>query len=158
MNNTTDRKLSGVNILKPHIALNVRDVNTSVEFYKKMFGVEPAKLRTGYAKFDLNSPSLNLTLNQSSEKTVNGALSHLGIQLNSTADVIQVKKIWEEAGLTSRDEMEVSCCYALQDKTWVKDPDGYEWEAFTVLEDNLPEFKFVGEESSVCCGSGSCGI
>jgi hypothetical protein len=50
-----------------------------------------------------------------------------------------IRERWTEAGLLTRDEMQTNCCYALQDKTWVRDPDGNEWEVFVVLEDNLPE-------------------
>src|SRR6188474_3984063 len=129
---------SGVQALKAHLALNVRNVSNSIEFYRKMLGIEPAKVRTGYAKFDVQNPPLNLTLNQSvfNER---GALSHLGIQVASTDDVLAIRERWTEAGLLTRDEMQTNCCYALQDKTWVRDPDGNEWEVFVVLEDNLPE-------------------
>jgi catechol 2,3-dioxygenase-like lactoylglutathione lyase family enzyme len=124
--------------LKAHLALNVRDVETSIEFYRKLFGIEPSKVRTGYAKFDVQNPPLNFTLNQSvfSER---GALSHLGIQVASTSVVMAIRENWIEAGLITRDEMHTNCCYALQDKTWVRDPDGNEWEVFVVLEDNLAE-------------------
>lgn len=144
-----------VAILKPHIALVVKNVEKSTEFYKKMFGVEPVKVRNGYTKFDLEFPSLNLTLNEAGETVPQGRLSHLGIQLNTTEDVLKVKEYWEESGLIARDEMNVSCCYAIQDKTWVKDPDGNEWEAFVVLEDHLPEFKFIGEKTNACCSTSS---
>ena len=68
-------------------------------------------------------------------------LSHLGIQVASTDDVLATKKNWENAGLIPREEMQTTCCYALQDKAWVTDPDGNEWEVFTVIEDNLGEAK-----------------
>lgn len=124
--------------LKAHLALNVRSVETSIEFYKKMLGIEPSKVRKGYAKFDVTNPPLNLTLN---EGVVNerGALSHLGIQVASTDDVLATRQRWSEVGLITRDEMQTNCCYATQDKTWVRDPDGNEWEVFVVLADNLPE-------------------
>ena len=132
-----------VKVLKAHLALNVRDVERSIEFYRKLLGIEPSKVRTGYAKFDVQNPPLNLTLNQ---HTFNeqGALSHLGLQVASTDDVLAVRERWAEAGLVTRDEMQTNCCYAVQDKTWVHDPDGYEWEVFVVLEDNLAE-------TSMCC-------
>ena len=57
----------------------------------------------------------------------------------STNDVLAMREKWADAGLITRDEMQTSCCYALQDKTWVRDPDGNEWEVFVVLEDNLAE-------------------
>jgi catechol 2,3-dioxygenase-like lactoylglutathione lyase family enzyme len=127
-----------VNALKAHLALNVRNVEQSIEFYTKMLGIEPSKVRTGYAKFDVQNPPLNLTLNQKSFNE-RGALSHLGIQVASTEDVLATRQKWADAGLITRDEMQTDCCYALQDKTWVKDPDGNEWEVFVVLKDNLAE-------------------
>jgi catechol 2,3-dioxygenase-like lactoylglutathione lyase family enzyme len=135
-----------VKVLKAHLALNVRDVERSIEFYRKMLGIEPSKVRTGYAKFDVQNPPLNLTLNQHSVGD-QGALSHLGLEVASTEDVLATRARWAEAGLVTRDEMDTNCCYARQDKTWVHDPDGYEWEVFVVLEDNLAE-------TSMCCVTG----
>lgn len=139
-NTTENRKIE---TLKAHLAINVKDVESSIEFYKKMFGIEPSKVRTGYAKFDVQNPPLNFTLNQVpfGER---GALSHLGIQVASTEDVLAMREQWHEAGLYTRDEMNTNCCYAIQDKTWVNDPDGNEWEVFVVKEDNLAE-------TSMCC-------
>ena len=138
-----------VNALKAHLALNVSNVTNSIEFYRKLFGVEPSKVRTGYAKFDVHNPPLNFTLNEHAVPN-RGALSHLGIQVRSTEDVLATRQRWNDAGLLTRDEMQTNCCYATQDKTWARDPDGNEWEVFVVLEDNLPE-------SGVCCGpEGEC--
>lgn len=137
---------SGIRTLKAHLALNVRNVEESITFYRKMLGIEPSKVRTGYAKFDVQNPPLNLTLNQGVFEN-QGALSHLGIQVAETGDVLAMRQKWSEAGLLTRDEMQTSCCYALQDKTWVRDPDGNEWEVFVVLEDNL------AETSSCECGT-----
>ena len=127
-----------INTLKAHVAINVRNVEKSIEFYKRMLGIEPSKVRTGYAKFDVQNPPLNLTLNQVPFNE-RGALSHLGIQVSSTDDVLKMRENWIAAGLVTKDEMQTDCCYAVQDKTWVHDPDGNEWEVFVVLEDNLPE-------------------
>lgn len=129
--------------LKAHLALNVRNVERSLEFYRRMLGLEPAKVRPGYAKFDVENPPLNLTLNEA-PGTERGALSHLGLQLATTEDVLSMRRNWIDAGLDTRDEMATNCCYALQNKTWVRDPDGNEWEAFVVLEDNLPV-------TTMCC-------
>jgi catechol 2,3-dioxygenase-like lactoylglutathione lyase family enzyme len=136
----------GIRTLKAHVALNVKDVARSTEFYRRVFGLEPSKVRRGYAKFDVQEPPLNLTLNESAS-VERGALSHMGIQVASTADVLALRERWRAAGLATFDEMGTSCCYAVQDKTWVTDPDGNEWEAFVVLEDNLPEQAKAG----ACC-------
>jgi catechol 2,3-dioxygenase-like lactoylglutathione lyase family enzyme len=138
-----------VQVLKPHVSINVRNVAESIEFYRRMLGVEPAKVRTGYAKFDVQNPPLNLALNEMPQLKSSGALSHLGLQVRSTDDVLAIKERWNQAGLTTRDQMQTSCCYARQDKTWVHDPDGNQWEAFVVLEDNLPETA----SSSGCCST-----
>src|SRR2546423_345586 len=127
-----------VRTLKAHVALNVKDVGQSIEFYRRMLGLEPCKVRRGYAKFDVETPPLNLTLNEK-QFGERGALSHMGLQVASTEDVLALRERWRAAGLKTFDEMQTSCCYAVQDKTWVADPDGNEWEAFVVLEDNLPE-------------------
>src|SRR5437763_1003620 len=103
--------MNQINTLKAHLAINVRDVNASIDFYKKMLGIEPSKVRTGYAKFDVQDPPLNFTLNQVPFEG-HGPLSHLGIQVASTDDVLAVKKTWEEAGLIPREEMQTTCCYA----------------------------------------------
>ena len=135
-----------VRVLKAHLAINVSDVGQSIAFYQKLFGIEPSKVRTGYAKFDVQNPPLNFTLNQVpfGER---GALSHLGIQVGSTEEVHAVREQWVRAGLVTRDEEKTDCCYAIQDKAWVSDPDGNQWEVFVVLKDNLPEAK----SASPCC-------
>jgi catechol 2,3-dioxygenase-like lactoylglutathione lyase family enzyme len=159
-----------VSALKAHLALNVKSVEQSINFYRKMFGIEPSKVRTGYAKFDVQNPPLNFTLNEGSFAK-RGALSHLGIQVRSTADVLATRQKWNDAGLLTRDEMQTNCCYATQDKTWVRDPDGNEWEVFVVLEDNLAETaacecgdkiaqatpKAIAESATSCCTPASVG-
>jgi|ERR1700730_5573399 len=147
-------KSANVTALKAHLAINVRNVDQSLEFYRKMFGIEPSKVRKGYAKFDVQNPPLNFTLNEV-PFTVAGGLSHMGIQVSSTADVLAVRQQWADAGLYTRDEMQTDCCYATQDKTWVRDPDGNEWEVFVVLKDNLPE-KETEQASAACCAPGCC--
>ena len=142
-----------LNVLKPHVSINVRNLERSLDFYRRMLGIEPAKVRTGYAKFDVQNPPLNFALNEVPGLSGAGALSHLGFQVGSTDDVLAIRKRWAGAGLLTRDEMQTDCCYASQDKTWVKDPDGNEWEAFVVLADNLPE---VTSATGCCTTEGSC--
>src|SRR4051812_6134335 len=137
-------------ILKAHVSINVRNVERSIDFYRRMLDIEPSKVRTGYAKFDVQNPSVNLTLNEVPDLAGPGALSHLGIQVGSTDDVLATRLRWGRAGLLTRDEMQTNCCYAKQDKSWVSDPDGNEWEVFVVLEDNLPE---TANASASCCAS-----
>jgi catechol 2,3-dioxygenase-like lactoylglutathione lyase family enzyme len=139
--------MSAIQALKPHVAIHVRNLEESLSFYRKLFGAEPSKVRRGYAKFDVSNPPLNFTLNEAPFRD-QGALSHLGIQVASSADVWAMRQRWEEQGLVTRSQERTDCCYAIQDKSWVRDPDGNEWEVFVVLEDNLPE-KAASE--GACC-------
>ncbi len=125
---------------KTHVALNVTDVEKSVAFYQAMFGIAPMKHKQGYAKFDLENPVLNLTLNRTQTVQPHGALSHLGVQVSSTEDVNAAVRRFTEIGLDLFEEKNTDCCYALQDKAWVTDPDGNRWEIFVVkVEDTAPE-------------------
>lgn len=121
-------------ILKPHVSLNVSDIDASVAFYEAAFGVSASKRREGYAKFDLQDPALNLTMVQAPRTGLNA--SHFGVQVASTEDVAIAKQRFEAAGLKTRSEENTSCCYAVQDKVWVEDPDGNAWEVFVVKADS----------------------
>ncbi len=134
-----------MNVLKPHISLNVSAIDRSVEFYEKAFGVAATKRRPGYAKFDLESPSLNLSMVEAARTGVNA--SHFGIQVASTEDVHEAKQRFEAAGLKTMSEEDTACCYAVQDKVWVDDPDGNSWEVFVVKSD-APVMR---DAPSTCC-------
>ena len=144
--------------LKVHVALNVSDVEKSVAFYGAMFGVEPVKHKPGYAKFDITEPPLNLTLNHSSNIAGAGALSHLGIQVPSTSLVLEAKERLNSRGLATFDEMNTDCCYALQDKIWITDPNGYRWEIFVVkVGDTRPDLATPqGEKVALPVANRSC--
>lgn len=132
-------------ILKPHVSLNVSNIERSVAFYEKAFGVLASKRRPGYAKFDLESPSLNLTMSEAPRTGVNA--SHFGIQVAGTEDVLEAKARFEAAGLATFSEEDTACCYAVQDKVWVEDPDGNAWEVF-VVKGEAPAMK---ADASSCC-------
>ena len=122
-----------MNILKPHVSLNVSNIDAAVAFYEKAFGVPVTKRRPGYAKFDLASPSLNLSMVEAPRAGTNA--SHFGIQVASTDDVSEARARFEAAGLATVSEEQTTCCYAVQDKVWVEDPDGNSWEVFVVMAD-----------------------
>src|SRR6185295_5651301 len=122
-----------MNVLKPHVSLNVSNIDHSVAFYEKAFGVTATKRRPGYAKFALQQPSLNLTMQEAPRTGVNA--SHFGMQVASSEDVAAAWTRFKAAGLKTRTEDDTECCYALQDKVWVEDPDGNAWEVFVVKAD-----------------------
>lgn len=136
-------------ILKTHVALNVTNIDRTVDFYKSMFGLEPVKYKSDYAKFDIPNPALNLTLNLAHQVQTCGALSHLGVQVESTAEVQAAIQRFQDVGLALFTEENTDCCYALQDKVWVTDPDGNRWEIFVVkVADTAPEKNLVNQS---CC-------
>ncbi|MGH7673359.1 MAG: ArsI/CadI family heavy metal resistance metalloenzyme [Gemmatimonadales bacterium] len=143
--------------MKVHVALNTPRFDESVRFYRTFLGLEPVKLKPGYAKFDVAEPGLNLTLNASADRGP-GALNHLGIQVASTAAVREAAERLKADGLATLEEGDVDCCHALQDKVWVTDPNGYRWEVFVVkVGDTQPEpTAAAAAEADACCPSGCC--
>lgn len=147
-----------MNVLKPHVSLNVANIDKAVSFYEKAFGVAVTKRRPGYAKFDLEEPSLNLSMVEAPRTGINA--SHFGIQVASTNDVLEAKARFEAAGLRTVSEERTSCCYAVQDKVWVEDPDGNSWEVFVVLGDTaemgggMPAKTTASstKDGAACCG------
>jgi catechol 2,3-dioxygenase-like lactoylglutathione lyase family enzyme len=115
------------------LALNVSDLDAALSFYAKLFGTEPAKTRPGYANFAIAEPPLKLVLIERQEG--GGSLNHLGVEVEGPEEVAAAQRRLRAAGLATAVEDEVSCCYAVQDKVWVDDPDGAPWEVYTVLAD-----------------------
>lgn len=115
------------------LALNVSALDPAVEFYSKLFGVEPAKRRPGYANFAVAEPPLKLVLIEG--EGAGGTINHLGVEVASTDAVTAATYRLASQGLATRTEESVTCCYAVQDKVWTDDPDGAPWEIYTVLAD-----------------------
>src|SRR5258706_16301862 len=117
-----------------HISLNVVDLDRSVAFYRRLFG-EPAKLKSDYAKFVTSDPLIHLAMQPTRRSPEGlGALSHLGIRVETDAEVRRWRDRVQEQGLPFEDEINTTCCYARQDKFWVTDPDGNRWEIYNVIE------------------------
>lgn len=118
-----------------HISLRVRNLDRAVDFYRRLFG-EPAKLKHDYAKFVTRNPEIHLALGPGLETDSRmGPLSHLGIRVGSTDEVERWRINLDGRGLKVEEPKRSECCYALQDKFWLADPDGNRWEIYTVLED-----------------------
>jgi catechol 2,3-dioxygenase-like lactoylglutathione lyase family enzyme len=134
---------------KLHISLDVHDLNESVRFYSTLFNSQPTKLKPGYAKFDLNEPAVNLTMQERSHCCLQG-LSHLGIRVESTAEVQKERERLRAAGIPVREETSTVCCHALQDKIWVADPTGYKWEIY-VFRGDVEESDSPRDETICAC-------
>jgi catechol 2,3-dioxygenase-like lactoylglutathione lyase family enzyme len=115
------------------LALNVSDLEAAVDFYSKLFAVEPAKRRPGYANFAVVDPPLKLVLIEGHGEPA--SLNHLGVEVSSTDEVSATHARLSDEGVPTATEDNVTCCYAVQDKVWVDDPDGAPWEIHPVLAD-----------------------
>lgn len=136
------------------LALNVADIDAAVEFYSKLFNTEPAKRRPGYANFAVADPPLKLVLIEG--QAAPGTMNHLGVEVFSTEEVSAAQARLIDSGLATATEDNVTCCYAVQDKVWVDDPDGAPWEIYTVLADaEMPAGKLRTTDPS-SCGPGAC--
>ena len=131
------------------LALNVDDLDASVEFYSTLFGTGPAKTRPGYANFAVAEPPLKLVLIENPGR--GGSLNHLGVEVADTDAVDAAQSRLAAAGLASRDERNTTCCYARQNKFWVEgSPHGEKWEVYTVLEDAEQMVCEPGAADSCC--------
>jgi catechol 2,3-dioxygenase-like lactoylglutathione lyase family enzyme len=117
-----------------HLSLNVSNLARSIDFYRTLFGTEPAKARPDYAKFELDDPPLVLSL-EPTARAAGGPLNHLGFRLADSAALVTMQERLERAGIRSQREEGVECCYARQTKFWVTDPDKTLWEIYTLEED-----------------------
>lgn len=167
-----------------HLSLDVSDLDASTAFYGRLFGAEPAKREPGYAKFELDEPPLVLALQpgRSAARGRVGGLNHLGLRFRDRAALRAAVLRVELRGLRGEEELGVTCCYAVQDKLWLADPDGNAWELYTVLADvasgdrsgaggccepaAAPEIEdeepVAGARPSgppaACCADGACGV
>jgi catechol 2,3-dioxygenase-like lactoylglutathione lyase family enzyme len=141
-----------VAVSRVQLALNVGDIDASVAFYSTLFGTGPAKRRPGYANFAIATPPLKLVLIESAEARtdgVAGALNHLGIEVETPEDVQAAAARLTAEGLVPDVRESTTCCYAVQDKAWLNDPDGAPWEVYTVLSD-------ATDPASLDCSTKGC--
>ena len=134
------------------LALNVSDLDEAISFYSKLFGAAPAKIRPGYANFAVADPPLKLVLMEVADARGHGelgALNHLGVEVGTPSEVAEAIGRLDDNGLPTEVEHATTCCYAVQDKVWVSDPDGARWEVYTVLADAPPESGVAGD--GTCC-------
>jgi catechol 2,3-dioxygenase-like lactoylglutathione lyase family enzyme len=136
------------------LALNVSNIDEAVEFYRRLFGTEPAKRRPGYANFAIADPPLKLVLLEGVGEP--GSLNHLGVEVGSTGEVVTESARLQREGFALRHEEGVTCCYAVQDKFWVSGVDNREWEIYTVLADAPASVQTPApqpaETAPACCG------
>jgi catechol 2,3-dioxygenase-like lactoylglutathione lyase family enzyme len=136
-----------------HISMYVKDIPTAVEHYKKILGLEPAKVKADYAKFEIANPPVIFSLTLGGEP---GKVSHLGIRYPGTGEVATEMVRVKNQDIPLLEQKGTTCCYARADKFWVRDTEGMSWEFYTLLEDVEAETaadpnlrQFLGQEKAV---------
>ena len=133
-----------------HVSLYVSDLSKTIDFYNRFFGQEPVKIREGYTKYVLDEPALIISFVENRER-VQQHFGHLGFQVETLSGLNERLALAQTAGLVTREEIGTNCCFASQDKFWVSDPDGVQWEVYYFHADaefNDPHFD---EPASACC-------
>jgi len=147
---------------KVHMHMSVSDLAKSREFYRKFLGEDPVKEKPGYVKFLPGWAPVNLALSEGRRAGGEGPINHAGVQVDSPALVMELLARVKAAGLPVREEMGVNCCHANQDKFWVEDPDGVEWEVYHLNYDLEDEVETRSSQaaaglklakSNTCCSS-----
>lgn len=132
------------------LALNVDDLDEAIAFYTRLFGVDPAKVKPGYANFVVADPPLKLVLMES--RGHGGTLNHLGVEVDSSEAVLTESQRLADAGVLTDEEIDSTCCYATQDKVWVSGPSGERWEIYKVKADS-ETFGPADDSEPTCCAS-----
>ena len=134
--------------MRLQLALNVSDMDAAVDFYSRMFGVQPARRRPGYANFAIDEPPLKLVLFEATHTVADGAadpfgccgaagtINHLGVETETVEQVIEAERRLSGAGLDTTGVDDTTCCYAEKSETWVTDPDGSRWEWYVRTGDS----------------------
>ena len=135
-----------------HLHVAVDDLDRAIGFYSTLFGTDPNVSKSDYAKWMLDDPKVNFAI---SARGVEPGLDHVGIQVESDAELRELADRLKQAGETTRDQEAATCCYAKSNKSWVSDPAGLKWETFFSFgeataygEDDVPDT--LGKTSSCC--------
>ena len=134
-----------------HVHAHVEDLQKSIAFYTRMFGAEPTRVESDYAKWMLDDPRLNFAI---STRGGTPGVDHLGIQTDSEEELAALKARARAADLAVADEGETACCYARSEKHWLTDPQGIAWEHFHTLGD-IPVFG-RGPAAPESAGASAC--
>ena len=135
-----------------HVHAHVDDLSASIAFYTKLFGADPVRVESDYAKWMIEDPRVNFAISTRGGKA---GVDHLGLQADTEEELVELKDRARAADLSVFDEGQVTCCYARSEKHWVTDPQGIAWEHFRTL-DNVPLFTAKpehGDGSKACCAN-----
>jgi catechol 2,3-dioxygenase-like lactoylglutathione lyase family enzyme len=134
-----------------HVSLYVSNLAATVNFYNSFFGQQPDKIKPGYTKYILEKPSLIISFVENQERVI-ANFGHLGFQIDTLEELNERLAVAKQKQLISKEEMGTNCCYAVQDKFWVSDPDGVQWEVYYFHADaefNDPHYET--QSATACC-------
>jgi len=134
-----------------HVHAHVQDLAQSIAFYSRMFGAQPTRVESDYAKWMIEDPRLNFAISTRGGKP---GVDHLGIQTDTEEELVALKARAEAADMSLEAVGEASCCYARSEKYWVTDPQGIAWEQFHTLQD-IPTFGAAAQPTEPACCPGS---
>jgi catechol 2,3-dioxygenase-like lactoylglutathione lyase family enzyme len=138
--------------MRLQLALNVADLDKAVDFYTRMFGVEPAKIRPGYANFAVADPPLKLVLFEGQGEA--GSINHLGVETETADEVVAAEARLTEADLETTGVADTQCCYAQKTETWLAGPDNARWEWYVKTGDSEQLANIVvSDGGSTCCSA-----
>jgi catechol 2,3-dioxygenase-like lactoylglutathione lyase family enzyme len=141
--------LKGSSMKRFHVHVHVDDLAKNIAFYNAMFGQQPARSESDYAKWMLDDPPVNFAISSRGHGT---GVDHLGIQVDSGEDLAKLRARAASADLATQDEGMTTCCYTRSDKYWVTDPQGIAWEQFHTLE-SIPTFSETQPRAVGCCAN-----
>ena len=130
-----------------HIHVSIDDLSKSINFYSKLFGCEPTKLKKDYAKWMLDDPNVNFAISARGAKV---GIDHLGVQVDGANELADTRERLQKADITTLDNGETICCYAKSNITWVEDPSGIAWETYRTMED-ADIFSATASKGTACC-------
>ena len=141
-----------------HVNVAVADLDRSTRFYSTLFGSKPTVLKDDYAKWMLDDPRINFSINTSA---VQRGVNHIGLQADTMDELAAIQSRLRSAGEETFEQPDAQCCYANSSKTWVRDPDDVAWETFVTHgahpygDDRVPEDVLQAAEAAACCEAGS---
>jgi len=131
-----------------HLHVSVQDIPESVRFYSALFATPPAVEKPDYAKWMLEDPRVNFAI---STRAARPGLDHLGIQVETPAELGEVYARLKSAGGPVLEEGVTTCCYAKSEKSWIADPQGLAWEAFLTTGESTVYGRQAPKLGSACC-------
>jgi catechol 2,3-dioxygenase-like lactoylglutathione lyase family enzyme len=131
-----------------HIHIGVKNIDQSIEFYNALFGEQPVKTKSDYAKWMLDDPRINFAI---STRAGTEGVDHLGLQVDEKNELEMIRVNFEQNNIAAFDEGEADCCYARSEKSWVRDPSGVAWETYQTMADAQIFSEARSEPDSACC-------